>query len=108
VGNYELVGQELKASIWATGKGNPVQPLVVPVKAGGGGSKVVVSTRLVSTVAPKTSLNESREECSIINPEKCECVEAAVAGVEICFAPRERVSQTDPAVVSHLQAPSLP
>jgi YDG domain len=108
-GNYEVQGQVLKGSILPTGKSNPVQPIIVPVKPGAGGSKVVIAQAQAAVpTAPKTSQSEGREECSILSPEKCECRDAAIAGVEICVVPRERLTQADLARVSQLQVPKAP
>lgn len=34
-------------------------------------------------------------QCSVLNPEKCECVETPQPGVELCFVPVQRVSLKD-------------
>jgi hypothetical protein len=56
---------------------NPAAPVVT--------SRVALSTAGAGfTLA---GLTENRDECSAINPEKCNCESTEVIGVEICFAP---------------------
>ena len=96
--------QVLKANITALIRGNPVQPILVPSKPVGAGSKVVIANvQPALGVSPQASQSEGRDECSILSPEKCECREAAIAGVEICVVPRDRLTLTDPARVSQLR-----
>jgi YDG domain len=76
---------------------NPVQPIVSPTKPGGGG-RVVVAGSSSSGAALGVAGDEEpigREECSVLNPEKCECQESTIAGVELCFAPGLVVSSKD-------------
>jgi hypothetical protein len=35
------------------------------------------------------------EQCSVLNPEKCECEDTKIPGVELCFAPTRLVSLKD-------------
>ena len=87
--NYTLAGEVLRAAILVASI-NPVQPIVNPSRTGGGG-RVVVSGSGNSGAALGVADGEeeiiSREECSVLNPEKCECQESTIAGVEMCFAP---------------------
>ena len=89
--NYTLAGEVLRAAILVASI-NPVQPIVNPAKTGGG-SRVAVSgsgnSGAALGVAEGSAEEEviSREECSVLNPEKCECQESTIAGVEMCFAP---------------------
>ena len=103
-GNYALGGESLKASILAQNKSNPVQPIIVPVKPAGGGSKVVVAkAQAAVALNSQASQNEGRDECAALDVERCECKDADLDGVEICIVPRERLTQADPARVSQLQ-----
>jgi filamentous hemagglutinin family protein len=89
--NYTLAGEVLRAAILVAAI-NPVQSIVNPAKTGGG-SRVAVSgsgnSGAALGVAEGTVEEEiiSREECSVLNPEKCQCQESTIAGVEMCFAP---------------------
>ena len=87
--NYTLAGEVLRAAILVASI-NPVQPIVNPSRTPGGG-RVVVSGSGNSGAALGVADGEeeiiSREECSVLNPEKCECQESTIAGVEMCFAP---------------------
>jgi hypothetical protein len=87
--NYTLASEVLRAAILVASI-NPVQPIVNPSRTGGGG-RVVVAGSSSSGAALGVADGEeeiiSREECSVLNPEKCECQESTIAGVEMCFAP---------------------
>jgi hypothetical protein len=88
--NYTLAGEVLRASI-LTATQNLIQPVVSPAKAGGS-SRVTVAGSSSAGGATGTSDDkpidpEAREECSVSNPEKCECQASTIAGVEMCFAP---------------------
>jgi filamentous hemagglutinin family protein len=88
--NYTLAGEVLRASI-LTATQNLIQPVVSPAKAGSS-SRVTVAGSSSAGGATGTSDDkpidpEAREECSVINPEKCECQASTIAGVEMCFAP---------------------
>ncbi|PIT81891.1 YDG domain-containing protein [Limnohabitans sp. 15K] len=89
--NYTLAGEVLRAAILVAAI-NPVQPIVNPSRTSGGG-RVVVSgsgnSGAALGVAEGSTEDEviSREECSVLNPEKCECQESTIPGVEMCFAP---------------------
>ena len=109
-GNYEAAAQVLKGNIMATNRSNPVQPIVVPSKPAGGGSKVVVANAqpALNPTTPQTSQSEAREECSILSPEKCECRDAAAAGVEICVVPRDQLTQASSPRMSLLRRSEVP
>ena len=87
--NYTAPPAEvLRAAILAANT-NPLQPIINPSKPGGGG-RVVIGGSSSSGAALGVAEDEdltNREECSILNPEKCECQESTIAGVELCFAP---------------------
>jgi hypothetical protein len=87
--NYTLASEVLRAAILVASI-NPVQPIVNPSRTGGGG-RVVVAGSSSSGAALGVADGEeeiiSREECSVINPEKCQCQESTISGVEMCFAP---------------------
>lgn len=87
-----------------------MQPIIVPSKPAGGGGKVVVANAqpALNPTTPQTSQSEAREECSILSPEKCECRDAAVAGVEICVVPRDQLTQASSPKVSLLGKPGRP
>jgi hypothetical protein len=109
-GNYEVASQVLRGNIVSRSQSNPVQPIVVPVKPAGGGSKVVIAKAQVAVARMKsaTSQSETREECSVLNPEKCECKDASLAGVEICVVPQDRLSQSVPGRMSQIRVPTIP
>jgi hypothetical protein len=109
-GNYDVASQVLSANIVSKGRSNPVQPIVVPVKPAGGGSKVVIANAeaAVARMNSATSQSETREECSVLNPEKCECKNASLAGVEICVVPQDRLSQSGPGRMSQIRVPTIP
>jgi hypothetical protein len=99
--NYKAASHELKASIMPMAKGNPVQPIVLPVKPGVGDSKVViVQTQAAVATQPQASQNEPNPQCSVIRLDQCECRDVELGGVEICIVPRDRMSQTDSPKVS--------
>jgi hypothetical protein len=88
--NYVLSNQVLRAAI-LTASINPVQPIVNPAKTPIPGRVVMIGSSSSSGanlgVAPTKQEIISREECSVINPEKCQCQESTISGVEMCFAP---------------------
>ena len=88
--NYTLAGEVLRASI-LTATQNLIQPINSPAKSSGS-SRVTVAGSSNAGGATGTSDDkpvdpEAREECSVINPEKCECQASTIVGVEMCFAP---------------------
>jgi hypothetical protein len=108
-GNYALGSQVLKASILAQNKSNPVQPIIVPVKPAGGGSKVVIAKAQAAVATPnQASQHDPDDLCSVLRPEQCECRDADWGGVEICVVPRDRLSQTESHKVSLLKVDKTP
>jgi YDG domain len=87
--NYALAGQVLRASILAASV-NPVQSIISPAKQASNG-RVVVAGSGTSGAAVGVADQEddiiARQECSVLNPEKCECQTSVITGVELCFAP---------------------
>ncbi len=87
--NYVLSNatEVLRAAILAASV-NPVSPVVTPTKPSSS-SRVVVSGSGSAGAAVGVADDEldTRKECSILNPEKCECQESTIPGVELCYAP---------------------
>jgi hypothetical protein len=98
--NYKAASHELKASIMPMAKGNPVQPIVLPVKSGAGDSKVViVKAQAAVGSANLQSKNDMPLECSFMSLENCACEETEVRGVEICMTSIPNTSkESSPAV----------
>ena len=86
-GNYTAPLQVFKANILATGKNNPVQPIVVPSKPASSSKVVIANAQAAVGRSDTESKNEIRQECSFLHPEKCECQDTAVVGVQLCVAP---------------------
>jgi filamentous hemagglutinin family protein len=96
--NYQLSNpvEVLRASIVAFVPGK-----VSPEPIGGGstqGSRVSFGGGPSTGAA--TGVNDDPvdpvvAQCSVLNPEKCECVETPQPGVELCFVPVQRVSLKD-------------
>jgi len=83
--NYSAPAQMLKASILALGTHNPVQPVVVPARSLISESTVVIAKAQAAVGLSDTEgRNESREACSDIHPDQCECQDTAVPGVQMC------------------------
>jgi hypothetical protein len=82
--NYiKPLSEVLRAAILAATV-NPVQPVVNPAKAAGS-SRVAVAGSTNSGAALGVADGDepvNPEQCSVLNPEKCECQTAGVAGVE--------------------------
>jgi hypothetical protein len=55
--------------------------------AGGSGAATGVRNQSTNT--------QLVEQCSVLNPEKCECEDTKIPGVELCFAPTRLVSLKD-------------
>ena len=77
----------------------PINPVTSPA-TGGGGSRVVIpgfgnSGAATGVLGGGAAAVESREECSDLNPEKCECETTSLPGVEMCFAPTRVISKKD-------------
>ena len=85
-GNYELMDEVFTASILAQAGGNPVQPLVIPAES-------TVQSYLRSSGSSATAVTtskpelESRNECSSLTPEDCDCQPSTLSGVDICMVP---------------------
>jgi hypothetical protein len=97
--NYQLSNpvEVLRASIVAFVPGT-----VDPGRVGGGGtSGSRVSFGGGSGAAAATGVNdepldpEMVEQCSVLSPEKCECVDTHLPGLELCFVAIRRVSLKD-------------
>ena len=100
--------QVLKASILPLSRSNPVQPILVPVKPASSGNKVVFTAQPAMATSPTQGKNENRQECSILNPEKCECQDTAVQGLQLCVMPVEAVSSRRGEQLSSARVPSPP
>jgi hypothetical protein len=97
--NYQLINpvEVLRASILA------LAPVTVePGRAGGGGaSSGRISfaggsgTGAATGVSDEPINPELVEQCSVLNPEKCECEDTKIPGVEMCFAPTPLASLKD-------------
>jgi hypothetical protein len=90
-GNYQLSNpvEVLRASILAFVPGS-----VDPGRAGSGatsGSRISFAggsgTGAATGVSDEPINPELVEQCSVLNPEKCECEDTKIAGVEMCYAP---------------------
>ena len=107
-GNYAVPVQVLKASILPMPRSNPIQPVLAPEKPLSSGNKVVFAAQPAMATRPTQGKNESRQECSILNPEKCECQDTAVQGLQLCVMPVEAVSSRTGEQLSSIRVPSLP
>ena len=99
--------QVLKASILPMPRSNPIQPVLAPEKPLSSGNKVVFAAQPAMATRPPQGKNESRQECSILNPEKCECQDTAVQGLQLCVMPVEAVSSRTGEQLSSVRVPSL-
>ncbi len=95
--NYVLSNatEVLRATILAASL-SPLTPVVTPSVANVA-SRVVVSGSGSAGAAVGVADEEidTRKECSIINPEKCECQESTIPGVELCYAPSDALNKKD-------------
>ncbi len=98
-GNYQLSNpvEVLRASILAFVPGS-----VDPGRAGSGatsGSRISFAggsgTGAATGVSDEPINPELVEQCSVLNPEKCECEDTKIPGVELCFAPTPLASLKD-------------
>jgi hypothetical protein len=89
--NYELPAQVLSASILATAGSNPAQPLVFPVSSKSPPyllSSAAYTATAVMVCKPEL---ESRNECSALTPEDCDCQPSSMIGVDVCMVPAKGV-----------------
>ncbi|PUE55266.1 two-partner secretion domain-containing protein [Limnohabitans parvus] len=78
---------------------NPIGPVVLPVNNNTGANSRVRTVSgfgnsgAATGVLDDTPVTESREVCSDVFPENCECQPSVIPSIEICFAPK-RVAAT--------------
>jgi filamentous hemagglutinin family protein len=82
--NYILADEKLTASITSNRPiVNPVAPVIPVSPSGNGGASSRVS---IPNGQVQTKI-ESLKQCSIENPEQCECKETLITGVSLCVLP---------------------
>ena len=95
--NYTLINatEVLRAAILSANR-NPLSPIITP-GGGGSGSRVVISGSGSSGAAVGVADDDisNRQECSVLHPEKCECEESTIPGIEMCFAPNVALNNKD-------------
>jgi hypothetical protein len=102
-GNYALGSQSLRASIIAQSRSNPVQFVQTPGGSSPGRNRVVVVNGQAAVGRTEVeSKRENRDECSILNPEKCVCEPTALSGVEMCVTVPGFVTEKSSDQVSRL------
>ncbi len=85
--NYELADQVVLANILGSSSGaNPAQSLVMPARAAASSKVTAVSASASLGTVPQPAM-ESRDECSSLTPDDCQCEASALAGVDICMVP---------------------
>ncbi|MFN5097317.1 YDG domain-containing protein, partial [Limnohabitans sp.] len=97
--NYQLSNpvEVLRASIVAfvPGKVSP-EPLASGNTSGSRVRFVGGTVKGAATGVSDEALDpEMVEQCSVLSPEKCECVDTQLPGVALCFVPIRRVSMKD-------------
>jgi hypothetical protein len=80
---------------------NPIGPIVVPVNNNTGANSRVRTVSGFGGAGAATGVlddqpaNESREVCSDLYPENCECQPSVIPTIEICFAPKRVVASKE-------------
>jgi filamentous hemagglutinin family protein len=93
-GNYQLSNavEVLRASIVINTAGL-VDPTTGLPSSSGTGNRVVFSgssgAGAATGVSDEPVNEELLEQCSVLNPERCECEDTKIPGVEMCFAPQQ-------------------
>jgi hypothetical protein len=93
-GNYQLSNavEVLRAAI-VTSTAGLVDPTTGLPSSSGTGNRVVFSGSSGAGAATGVSdepVNEDLlQQCSVLNPERCECEDTKIPGVEMCFAPQQ-------------------
>lgn len=89
--NYEITGLQLQGNILPRSKANPVQPLVLPASVSGvvGRQRVSLINGQGATAAANLKAEpESRQTCSVNNPQACSCHSVSDTVLEVCASPQ--------------------